>query len=1294
MRQMLIALVTGFVLVSVSLLPAQETGLVVDFTDNSLAGWGGTADYDLAVVNNELRIDANKRSTWNSFTFSFATLDISANPYVSLKIKTDTNLNLGFSVWDVDDNYAYTDDVYQEIVVSNYFIEYTFDFSTIAGVDLTKIKMLNFVCNPGGAMIYNGMIWIDDLKIGSEAQVAPYITTIPKQFHYINSSQVTVPFRGVADIKAGENPLAITATSSNPALVENPVVNYTSGNAAGTLTYAPVANQSGLVTITVTVTGNGADSKLVLFDVQIENNKAPTIDQAADYNAKQGVATEILLTGIDDGNPNAEQSLVITATSANGAIIPTPIVQYTNGESSAHLLFTPALAVSGPVQINIVLHDDGGQLNGGVDSSIMTFTVNVYDNVNNPPSLDEITHISILEGAVEHTVLLSGIADGDADVVQNLVITAASSNITLVPNPVVEYVQGDSTAVLKYIPKAGVTGSVTITVTVTDDGGAPANNGNESFTRTFNIQIRVKPIMGFSDEFEDGMLAPEWPADWGDPGENTHRCNESNGEIKIEIDKTRTGNRWAGLWYNIPQELDLTLYPYISITMKTSVPGTQMLIFLWDAFDHYNTGGTVTHTVTGEYVEYYFDFSDLNLQGDGTIVDFSRIKALLINFDPGGDSPLFVGDFYFADFRVGELAHTIAKTPTVTLNAVPDQVVIKDAGEQTIQLDGISDGNNNSQPVTLEVQSSHKNIIPVPVVSPVVNGQATLSYTPVAGKTGNSTITITALAPGSNQLTMCFKINIVDADTAVAVDVVIDVNQEYQVIDGFGTFMGSDNTPINKTHLALAKDLGMTMARYGVIDKEFEPNNENSDPNITDLNSYNKQALALENIKLLQANTSVVKNIYTMWTPPAWMKRNKSLSAESWATDNKLEEFYYEEYAEHMVALIRTIKNETGVELDAISLQNEPQFNEPYGSCQVDPNEMRDLIRIVGPRLDAEGLDTKIFWAEALPAQGMIDTYINAVKNDPIAKLYGDIVAIHNYDADGINVGGAGAEEWARIYEWAQQSEPVCPTWMTETSGHANTWNGALELAGNIYNALAFGNASAWVYWSFAVNKDSEVFGLVVDNEPCCKFFVSKQYYKYIRPGAIRVNVTFSDAEVPCIAFKHNQEKTLTLVLLNKSDDPKVVQISGANLPESFASYTTAENRNFTRGAEIPGGGVILLPGSSITTLVGYYENPVSVEAKEGVPQTFALYQNFPNPFNPITTIYFQLPITTNLSIKIYDILGREVRSLVDRSFVAGSYKIIWDGLDNTGSKVATGMYFYRLQSQEYSAVKKCLLLK
>jgi hypothetical protein len=353
------------------------------------------------------------------------------------------------------------------------------------------------------------------------------------------------------------------------------------------------------------------------------------------------------------------------------------------------------------------------------------------------------------------------------------------------------------------------------------------------------------------------------------------------------------------------------------------------------------------------------------------------------------------------------------------------------------------------------------------------------------------------------------------------------------------------------------------------------------------------------------------------------------------------------------------------------------------------------MIKVVGLRFERENIRSKIYWAEALPAQGAIQNYITAVKNDPVARQYGSIVAIHNYDGDGINVGGAGAEEWERIYQWAQAGEPKCPTWMTETSGHANSWDGALTLAGNIYNALVSGNASAWVFWSFTVSKESEVFGLVVDNEPTSRFYVSKQIYRFVRPGAVRVDVASADADVPCAAFRNDREGTLSVLLINKSNIPKAMRISGAGVPASLASYTTADKRHCEAGPAVGSDGLILLPPSSVTTLVGSLNASSPVEDRGGaVPDRFVLFQNFPNPFNPETFIEFEIPRSCLITVRVYNVLGRSVRTLVHADFQAGRHRIRWDGRDDAGRSAASGLYLVRLSTEGFVGVKKGFLIR
>jgi hypothetical protein len=96
----------------------------------------------------------------------------------------------------------------------------------------------------------------------------------------------------------------------------------------------------------------------------------------------------------------------------------------------------------------------------------------------------------------------------------------------------------------------------------------------------------------------------------------------------------------------------------------------------------------------------------------------------------------------------------------------------------------------------------------------------------------------------------------------------------------------------------------------------------------------------------------------------------------------------------------------------------------------------------------------------------------------------------------------------------------------------------------------------------------------------------------------------------------------------------------------------------------------------------------------EAVPEYFALEQNYPNPFNPSTHIAYQMPQTEWVSLEIYNTLGQRIRTLVDRSQNAGYHEVVWNGTDDTGHVVASGMYFYRLRAGNFNQIHKLLLLK
>ena len=94
------------------------------------------------------------------------------------------------------------------------------------------------------------------------------------------------------------------------------------------------------------------------------------------------------------------------------------------------------------------------------------------------------------------------------------------------------------------------------------------------------------------------------------------------------------------------------------------------------------------------------------------------------------------------------------------------------------------------------------------------------------------------------------------------------------------------------------------------------------------------------------------------------------------------------------------------------------------------------------------------------------------------------------------------------------------------------------------------------------------------------------------------------------------------------------------------------------------------------------------------MPDEFALHQNYPNPFNPVTQIRYDLPEKSNVTLLIFDILGREVAALLDGEQEPGYHSIMWNGQNRFGQAVGAGMYFYSIQTGQFRQTRKMILLK
>jgi hypothetical protein len=124
--------------------------------------------------------------------------------------------------------------------------------------------------------------------------------------------------------------------------------------------------------------------------------------------------------------------------------------------------------------------------------------------------------------------------------------------------------------------------------------------------------------------------------------------------------------------------------------------------------------------------------------------------------------------------------------------------------------------------------------------------------------------------------------------------------------------------------------------------------------------------------------------------------------------------------------------------------------------------------------------------------------------------------------------------------------------------------------------------------------------------------------------------------------------------------------------------------------------GWVAIAGIDIMVTAYVSDQPVGVDGNENreLPLTFDLKQNYPNPFNPSTVIVYQLPQTEMVSLEIYDALGQKVRTLLNETQQAGQYNITWDGKNDSGNSLSSGVYLYRIVAGNYVKIMKMILLR
>ena len=418
------------------------------------------------------------------------------------------------------------------------------------------------------------------------------------------------------------------------------------------------------------------------------------------------------------------------------------------------------------------------------------------------------------------------------------------------------------------------------------------------------------------------------------------------------------------------------------------------------------------------------------------------------------------------------------------------------------------------------------------------------------------------------------------------VDVSINPAVLHQTWEGFGATPsswkqgGAYNDPnfFNR----LVDDAGINAVRLQVW-QAFEKDNDNADPNVFNWSKFDSASLAttLRFAQEMQARGADLV-LGTVWTGPWWMK---ATSAHPYG--GPLRPDMRQEFAEFLAAYVIAAQRDYGVHIDVLSIQNEPQFIEPYESTLYTPQQMILTMKAVQAKFAAEGLTTKIMAPEELALFNRWRWWENAFRADP---------QIWNSD---MVWGTHYTDPFYYPHLKATSIDSGNPLWLTEAAGKGSgTWGAALRMSEDIAGMMNRTNASAFFEWQFEGPDSSS--SLWTSGQKTNRWHALKHYAHWLRPGARRMELTNTtldfDANGQQDAFitswYHAGNDAQTIVLTNNYPQSTTFNITMAGSRTGTWNRFQSTSGNYFVASTLSGSHnsfSVTLPASSMVTL---YDRP------------------------------------------------------------------------------------------------------
>jgi len=599
-------------------------------------------------------------------------------------------------------------------------------------------------------VIYDRML-IDDEPIGSNpgGNSPPTITSIANQTTPVSTAIGPIPFT-IGDAETNATDLVLTGTSSNTSVVPNGNIVFGGSASNRTVTITPNSSVTANTTITITVS-DGQASNFTSFNLAVGNANTPSISAIANQNTIPNAPVGPLNFTIGDVETSAA-SLAVSGTSANTALVPNGNIVFGGSGSNRTVTLTPVANQSGVAQITVVVSD--GQL---TNSTSFTATI----SANTPPTISDIPNQTMPQdtslGPINFTI-------GDAETAAaSLTVSRASSNIGLLPLSGITLGGAGAIRTFTLTPASGQTGTVTVTLTVSD--------GDQTASDTFVLTVNSTGSGPGDYLFREGFEGPSYEnSGWtavGSPNPD-YTANVLQDAQSLNV----AGGSVAYRTFQPTNEFHL----YCRLRWNNLVLGTSA--FYWETAGYGAAGSLlidysaprllITHggssavgtTALQPNVTYHVWVEWIQGTGsDGTMKVFlsgspskpASPEAILTNGAGGPVERMYVGSLNNASDMIADSIF-IAKSPIGSNPGDNTAPLISDIVNQTINEDGSAGplaftiGDAETVASTLTVAGDSSNTTLVPNANILFGGSGsnrTVTITPVPNQSGSAIITVT-----------------------------------------------------------------------------------------------------------------------------------------------------------------------------------------------------------------------------------------------------------------------------------------------------------------------------------------------------------------------------------------------------------------------------------------------------------------------------------------------------------------------------------------------------------------------